>query len=67
MTRLEAAEKVIEELRKVTLCARCHGDGFWLYFNSDGSGADRYDCPCLEVRKALLVYDEAVVSESLDA
>lgn len=57
MTLLQAAEKVIDKLRKVTLCARCHGDGFTLYFDSDGYGADRYDCSCLEVKKALEEYD----------
>jgi hypothetical protein len=66
MTREAAAVAVVEALRGVTLCARCHGDGFWLYFDSDGSGADRYDCPCLKVRKALKEYD-ALVSKGAPA
>lgn len=58
MTRRElAAVAVVEALRKVTLCVRCHGDGFFLYFNSDGSGADKYDCECLKVKKALAEFD----------
>jgi hypothetical protein len=57
MTREEAAVAVVEALRKVTLCVRCQGKGFWLYINIDGSGADRYDCECLEVKKALAEYD----------
>lgn len=66
MTREEAAVAVVEALRGVPLCGRCHGDGFWLYFNSDGSGADRYDCQCLKVRKALEEY-EALVSKGMPA
>lgn len=56
MTKEQAAIQVAEALKTVTLCGRCGGDGFWLYFNSDGSGADRYDCDCLPVRKALAEY-----------
>lgn len=54
---LLAAHAVIEALRNVTLCARCHGDGFWVYFESDGSGVEKYNCNCVEVKKAVETYD----------
>lgn len=59
MTKEEAAIAVVEALKKVTLCGRCHGDGVWYYMNSDGSGADKYECECLPVRKALEEYRKA--------
>lgn len=58
------AVAVIEALRKVALCARCTGSGYFLYFNSDGSGADKYDCQCMEVKKALAEYDALVEQEA---
>lgn len=50
----EIADEVRLAAKGVSLCARCHGDGFTLYFNSDGDGADKYDCQCLPLRKALM-------------
>lgn len=49
----EIASEVRLAAKGVSLCARCHGDGYTLYFNSDGDGADKYDCQCLPLRKAL--------------
>ena len=49
----QLADEVRLAAKGVSLCARCHGDGFTLYFESDGSGAEKYECRCLELRKAL--------------
>lgn len=57
MTKEQAAVAVVEAIRKVDLCAKCSGNGYWLYFNSDGDGADKYECTCQAVKKALAEYD----------
>lgn len=64
MTKEEAAVRVAEALLGISLCGRCHGDGFWVYFESDGIGTERYECDCVKVRRALSLYERVKASEA---